>query len=212
MLFGLFETKAEKTKRLNKEKRKSFRQAESAVDDLKLKVKTMQKERDKTWKEARQYLKDGQKVAAQRCLQSVRSSEMMMDQLEKKRWLSEQFITKLDTAQSDADMAKALNAINTVIEIDPDVTADILDEVQEKLSDQNDIGKLWDKAHDKEMDGVENLMEETIPSVDSMMEELTGEVAAENNETQKNTSGGDVEKEHVSSDGADKLRKHLEED
>ncbi len=185
MLFGLFETQKEKTARLRKEKRKAFRQAEGSLDDLKLKVKNLQKDRDKAWQEARQYLKEGQKAAAQRCLQSVRAHEVMMDQLEKKRWLSEQFITKLDTAQSDADMAKAMKAVNTVIEIDPDVTADILDEVQDKLNDMEDINSLWDKAHAKEMEGVENLYEEEIPSVDAMMAELSSEVSTESTAVEK---------------------------
>ena len=207
MFFGLIETEKEKKVRIRKEKRQAFRKAESSIDDMKLKVKTLQKERDKSWQEARQYLKDGQKAAAQRCLQNVRANEVLMDRLEKKRWLSEKFITDLEAAESDTDLAKAMSAVNAVVDVDPDLTTDILDSVQEKLNDQSDIEKLWNKAHEKQMEGVENLLEDEIPSVDSMMIELSDEISGSSGAVE-NVKDPDAktEQSEVVESAVDKLR------
>ena len=162
-----------------KKKRKAFREAEHAVDTVKDRIRSLKTDRDKAWNEARQYLKDGQKAAAQRSLKSVRGKEVMMEQLEKKRWVFEQLLTKLEMAKSDNEFSQALHAINQVIEIDPDAVADVLDDVQEKLGDQVDVDKIWEKMYGKEMDGIEDHESDIIPSIDDMMKDLEDEVVAE---------------------------------
>jgi len=175
----LFKTKKEREKEQNKKRRKAFRDAEKAVDAVKDRINKLTKERDKSWQQARQYLAAGQKGAAQRNLKSVRSNEVIMEQLEKKRWVFEQLLSKLEMAKTDQEFSGALQAINTVVEIDPDAIADVLDDVQDKLGEQVDVDKIWEKMHDKEMEGIENKESDFIPSVDDMMKNLEDEVVAE---------------------------------
>ena len=213
-LGDLFKSHKERDKELAKKRRKAFRDAENAVDTVKDRVRKLKAERDKAWKEARQYLKDGQKSAAQRGLQSVRANEMMMDQLEKKRWVFEQLLTKLELSKTDQDFTVALKAINTVIEIDPEVVADVLGEVQDKLGEQVDIDKIWNKEYDKEMAGVENKMTDTIPTVEDMMKDLEDEVVADvrgNKVTGTESSGGSKLSEEIG-EGRRKRNDLLEED
>jgi len=180
MPFGdLFKSKQDRDRDMAKKRRKAFREAESAVDVVKDRIKKLKGDRDKSWAEARGYLKDGQKGAAQRCLQTCRASEMLMAQLEKKRWVFEQLLSKLELAKSDQDFAQALGAINTVIQIDPEAVADVLDEVQDKLGEQVDTDKIWDKVHDKEMEGVQHQMTDVVPSITDMEKLLEDEVAAD---------------------------------
>ncbi len=162
-----------------KAQRKAFRDAEHAVDLVKDRIAKLKKEREKAWVEAKQYLKDGQKAAAQRSLQTCRASEMLMSKLEMKRWVFEQLISKLELAKSDQDFSEALKAINTVINIDPDKVADVLDEVQDKLGDQIDTDKIWEKVYGKEMEGVQSEMTDAIPSIEEMESQLQDEVVAE---------------------------------
>ena len=183
MGFGdLFKSKKEREKERNRQRRKAFRQAESAVDAVKDRAKKLKKERDKSWMEARQYLKDGQK-AAQRCLQSCRANEMMISKLDQKQWVFEQLLTKLELAKTDQDFSQSLSAINAVIEIDPEQVADVLDEVQDKLGEQVDTDKIWEGMYDKEMEGVAEKMTDVIPSLEDMEAQLADEVAAEIGET-----------------------------
>ena len=72
-----------------------------------------------------------------------------------------------------------LGAINTVVEIDPEKVADVLGAVEDKLGDQVDTDKLWEKMRDKEMEGVEGAMTDQIPSVDQMFKDLEDEVVSE---------------------------------
>ena len=210
----LFKSKGEREKEERKKRRKAFRDAESAVDAVKDRVNGMKSERDKAWKEARQYLKDGNKAASQRSLQSVRANEMMMLQLEKKRWVFEQLLTKLEMSKTDQDFSQALSAINTVIKIDPEAVADVLDEVQDKLGEQVDIDKIWDKSYDKEMVGVEGKMTDTIPTVEDMMKDLEDEVVADvrgGKVTESESSGGSKVSEEIG-EGREKLKRLLEDE
>ena len=178
-LGDLFKSKKEREREEAKKRRKAFREAENAVDVVKDRIGKLKKDRDKAWGEARGYLKDGQKAAAQRCLQTCRASEMLMSKLEMKRWVFEQLLSKLELAKSDQDFAQALSAINTVVQIDPEAVADVLDEVQDKLGEQVDTDKIWEKVYGKEMEGVETQMTDVIPSIEDMEKQLQDEVAAD---------------------------------
>ncbi len=215
-LGDLFKSKKELEQEKNRNRRKAFREAENAVDAVKDRVKGLKNERDKSWKEARQQLKDGNKSASQRCLQSVRASEMMINQLEKKRWVFDQLLIKLEMSKTDQDFTQALSAINTVVEIDPEAVADVLDEVQDKLGEQVDIDKIWDKSYEKEMTGVETKMTDTIPTIDDMMKDLEDEVVADVSngkigEKVKDTSGGSSISEEIGK-GREKLKRLMEDE
>ena len=194
-LGDLFKSKKERERDEAKTRRKAFREAENAVDVVKDRIKKLKVDRDKAWGEARGYLKDGQKAAAQRCLQACRASEMLMSKLEMKRWVFEQLLSKLELAKSDQDFAQALNAINTVVKIDPEAVADVLDEVQDKLGEQVDTDKIWEKVYGKEMEGVETQMTDVIPTMEDMEKQLQDEVAADlgGPRTIKATEYGEVE-------------------
>lgn len=176
-LGDLFKSKQEREREEAKKRRKAFRVAENAVNVVKDQIAKLKKDRDKAWGEARQYLKDGQKAASQRGIQTVRVSELLMSKLEMKRSVFEQLLSKLELAKSDQDFTKALNAINTVVKIDPEAVADVLGEVQDKLGEQVDTDKIWEKMYGKEMEGVETQMTDMIPSTEDMMKQLEDEVA-----------------------------------
>jgi hypothetical protein len=176
-LGDIFKSKHERDREEAKKRRKAFREAENAVDVVRERIGKLKKDRDKAWAEARQYLKDGQKGGAQRCLQSVRANELLMSKLEMKRWVFEQLLSKMELAKSDQDFAQALNAINTVVKIDPEVVANVLDEVQDKLGEQVDTDKIWEKMYGKEMEGVATQMTDVIPTTEEMMKQLQDEAA-----------------------------------
>jgi len=212
----LFKGEKERAKDRERARRKAFREAESAIDTVKDRIAKLKKDRDKAWIEARNYLKDGQKAASQRSLQTCRASEIMMSKLEIKRWVFEQLLTKLELAKTDQDFAQALKAINTVVHIDPESVTDVLDEVQEKLGEQVDVDKVWEKMHSKEMEGVETQMTDIVPSVEEMEKQLEDEVAADLGASRplKDSEGGDQGshlKEKIG-EGRKRLSELLEED
>lgn len=213
---SLFMSKKDREREEAKKRRKAFREAEGAVDVVKERIKKLKLDRDKAWNEARQYLKDGQKAAAQRNLQTVRASEVMMGKLEMKRWVFEQLLTKLELAKTDQDFTQALGAINTVVKIDPEAVADVLDEVQDKLGEQVDTDKIWEKMHGKEMEGAETQMTDTIPTTEDMMSQLQDEVAADLGGPRKSkvSESGEVEPslKHRIGEGRRRLKDLMEGD
>jgi len=214
-LGDLFKSKKDREKELRKQRRKAFRDAENAISTVNGRVESTKADRDKAWAEAREYLKAGQKGAAQRSLQSVRANELIIDQLEKKNWVFKRLTTKLELARTDQEFAQSLAAINVVVEIDPEAVADVLDDVQDKLGEQGDVDKIWSKMYDSEMAGVEEVSD-TIPSVEDMMADLEDEVVADVRggkvaDSVSETSGGSRISEDIG-EGRKRLNDLLEED
>ena len=167
-----------------KRRRKAIRDAERAIDCVKDKIADLKLERDKAWNEARAYLRDGQKAAAQRCLQTVQANENMMGQLERKCWVSNLYITKLQMAKADQDIAAAMENLSAVLNIDPDKISDVLIDVNDSLSEQSEVDIMWDKRYVAEMNGIAKV--DSIPSIEDMMSNLEKEVIAD-------VSGGKIQ-------------------
>lgn len=173
----LFKSTKEREREKKRERRRALRDVERATDAVKDRIATLKTERDAAWTQAREYLRDGQKAAAQRCLQTVQANELMMGKLERKSWVFGQLSTKMEMAKTDQEFAAALANLNTTLEIDPDKIADVLDDTNESLAEQSDIDKIWDKEYGKEMNGL--TQSDAIPSVDEMMANLEKEVVAD---------------------------------
>jgi len=176
-VFDIFKSQEEREKERKRAQRKAFREAKKNVDVMKEKIEGIKEKRDQAWQEARGYLKNGQKSAAERCMQTVRSGELLIDKLEKKYWVSEQMLVKLDLAKTDREFAHSLSSIQSVIDIDPDAVTDIFDEIKDKLGDQEEIENLWDGAYKDEMKSVAKEGAEIVPSMEEMMGDLEEEVA-----------------------------------
>ena len=176
---GLFKSKKERERDARKDRRHAFRQAENAIEDVKDRVRQMDKDASKQWDKARGHLKAGEKAAAQRVLISYRAQQVLMTKLEQKRWVFEQYFTKLQAAQSDQQFSDALAAINKVVKIDSERVADVFEEAQDLLGEQVDTDRFWDKLYEKETEGASGALEDRIPSVEELGRQLEQEAAAE---------------------------------
>ena len=137
----------------------------------------MEKEAAKQWDQAREAMKSGQKAAAQRMLISYRASQVLMTKLAQKRWVFEQYLTKMQVAQSDQQFAEALDGLNKVIKIDPENVADVFEEAQDLLGEQVDADRFWSRLYE-EMDGATGALEDHIPSMDELSAQLESEATA----------------------------------
>ncbi len=212
----LFKSQKERERDSEKKRRMAFRRAEKSVDAVKDRLGKLKKERDKVWAEAKQYLRDGQKAASQRALQTHRASQVMMTKLERKRWVFEQLLTQLELAKTDQEFSGALSALNVVVEIDPEKVDDVLSEIETKLADQADTDKVWERVYSKEMEGVEEKMVDVVPSLDEMAKQIEDEVAAEMQGARAGTKGLEGAKdkglEPKISEGRKRLKKLMEEE
>jgi len=175
----LFMSREGRRRQERRDRRKAFREAERAVDGVKDRIRDMQRESEKNWQQAREAMKAGQKAAAQRLLTGYRAAQILATKLEQKRWVFEQYLTRMEMARSDQDFAQALEGLNKVVHIDPENVADVFDSAQEILGEQIDADAFWDKLYRKEMDGAEGQMEDYVPSIDELAAQLEQEAAVE---------------------------------
>ena len=204
---NLFKSKKERQREERRDRRQAFRQAENAVEDVKDRIKQMDKDAQKQWSQAREALKAGQKAVAQRLLTSYRASQVLQTKLEQKRWVFEQYLTKMQVAQSDNDFAAALGALNKVIKINPENVEDVFDEAQDLLGEQMDTDRFWGRLYEKEMDGATGALEDHIPSMDDLSKQLESEAAAEiGGRTEK--VGGELDSRITA--GQDRVKKLLD--
>jgi hypothetical protein len=177
-LFELFKSRKEREKEFRKKLSRALRAAEGAVSDIKGLIDKTKKEKGAKWQEASGYLKAGRKDMAMRSMKSVHAAYVTIEQLERKNWVFEQLNLKFSVAVSSGDFISALEDLALFLNVDPDHLEDVLEDVQETLGDQSEVDKIWDKMHDREMGSIE-ACGAGIPDLDTMMQELECDVAAE---------------------------------
>ena len=109
----------------------------------------------------------------------VNAAQVLAMKLEQKRWVFEQYYTKMQVADSDKQFTAALGAMTKVMDIDPEKVADVFDAANEALDAQVDTDKFWEKMYNKEMAGATGALEDHVPSMDDLGAQLEQEVAAE---------------------------------
>ncbi len=207
---NLFKSRREREKEARRERRRAFRQAENAVDDVKDRIREMERDARKQWERAREELKAGRRAAAQRLITGYRAAQVLMTKLEQKRWVFEQYLAKMRSAQTDGEFAAALEAVNRVAGVDPEHVADVFDAAGDILGDQMDVDRFWGRLHEKEMDGAAGALEDRIPSIEELSQQLEAEAAAEIGDSSgKEQADGDLE-ERIGR-GHDRVRKLLDE-
>jgi len=179
MAFLFIKTKKEKARAFRKDRRRAYRQAENAVQDVKDRIKRMEKDAETDWQKARDALKEGKQAAAQRALTSYRAAQVLMTKLEQKRWVFEQYLMKMETAGTDAEFADALAAVNKVTNINPELVEDVFDTASELLGEQQDADRFWSTLYDKEMEGATGNLEDRIPTMEELTRALEQEVASD---------------------------------
>lgn len=162
-----------------RERRHAFRDAENAKQDVIDRQKRLEKEAKESWAKAREALKAGEKAAANRALTASRAAQALALKLEQKRWVFEQYLTKMEVAQSDNQFAEALGQINKIIRIDPERVEDVFGTAQDMLGEQVDADRFWNKMYEKEMEGANGELQDHIPSLEEMASQLEQEAAAE---------------------------------
>lgn len=162
-----------------RERRRAFRDAENAKQDVIDRQRRLDKEAKENWDKARAALKNGEKAAANRALTAARAAQIMAMKLEQKRWVFEQYLTKMEVAQSDNQFAEALGQVNKIIRIDPERVEDIFGAAQDALGEQLNADRFWNKMYENEMAGASGSLQDHIPSMDEMASELEQQVAAE---------------------------------
>lgn len=162
-----------------RERRHAFRDAENAKQDVIDRQRRIDKEAKENWEKARAALKNGEKAAAKRALTAARAAQVMAMKLEQKRWVFEQYLIKMEVAQSDNQFAEALGQINKIIHIDPERVEDVFGAAQDALGEQLNAERFWNKMYENEMAGTSGSLQDHIPSMEEMASELEQQVAAE---------------------------------
>ncbi len=192
-----------------RERRHACRNAENAIESVKARQCEMEREAKKRWAEAREALKNGEKSASQRALISYRALQTMIIKLEQKRWVFEQYYTKLQVAQSDIQFSYALASLTKVMNIDPEKVQDVFEAANDVLDEQVETDKFWDKMYDKEANGAVTSLDEYVPSMDDLSATLEQEVAADLGGDARPIAAGEKIDARISA-GQDRVKNILE--
>lgn len=175
----LFRSGKQRERDARKERRKAFRQAENALDDLKDRVKRIDREARKEWEGAKAAAESDEEAAVNRHLTAYRGKQVILTQLQRKQWVFEQTLTKLEVSGTDAEFSSALELLNKTIEVDPERLAEGFEGSADILSEQKDAERLWERLYQKELDGVEGELTERVPEMEELKSRLLSEASGE---------------------------------
>ena len=174
---NLFKTKQEREKEIRRRQRRAFTKAEDAVDTVNSAINELTKDKLKSWDDAKKAASIGQKAAAMLSLQKFRAIEVQIYQLEKRKWVFQNYLTRLKMLDVNNVFAEAMEAINQVVTVDVDAIADAMENIDDKLLDGAELDRMWEKSFEKNLNGMSVKETDIIPDVDSLFNSLQGEVA-----------------------------------
>ena len=209
-LSQLFKSAKQRQREKERKRRQAFRRAEMALDDVKTKIKSLEREGRDAWVQARELMKTGQKAAAQRALVKYRGTQVMTVKLDQKRFAFEQSLMHLEMAKTDNSFAEALDLMAVVTDINPEKVDDVLVSVDMKRSEQGEVDKLWQKEYQRFMEGAEGALEDFVPSLEELGKQLEDEAAQEVGDAEGESAKGELA-ENIE-EGRERIRKLLEEE
>jgi hypothetical protein len=175
----LFKSKKQRERDSRKERRRAFRQAENAVDEVKERIARLDKEATKQWDQAREAMKGGEREKARRLLQGYRSSQVLATKMEQKRWVFEQYLLKMENAKTDQEFASSLAAVNRVTTIDPELVENVFAEAGDLLEEQAEADQFWKQLYNEERGQAQRGLEGQLPDLDALERQIEEEAALE---------------------------------
>lgn len=207
---NLFKSAKQKEKEKRRERRQATRRAEMALDDVKEKLKELDRDGKKAWEQAREALQSGRKAAAQRGLTAYRAKQVLASKWDQKRFVFEQKLTDMEMATTDKALVDALRVLATVVDIDPEKVDDVLLEVDTKSREQGEVDRLWQKEYRQQMEGIQEGLEDFVPSLDDLSKQLEDEVAEEVGS--RESDAGEHELGDQISEGRQRIKNLLDEE
>ena len=174
---NLFKSDKERKREAARRLRRAFTKAEDAVDTVNSAIRELNQSKLKAWEAAKSAAAAGRKAEAMLALQKYRGFEVQVYQLEKRKWVFENYIIRLKMADVNNVFAESMRALNDAVQVDVDLVVDSMEDIDDKLSDVTELDKMWEKNFDKNMNGMSVQETDIIPDVDSLFASLQGEVA-----------------------------------
>lgn len=153
--------------------------ATRAIEGCQLSVKKLEETNAKTWANARRLMKEGKRSLAAFELKKFRTLELMLEQFNKKIWIMEFYLIRLDCSQTDALFSEALGDVTNLTTVDLNTTQEVLDKTQELIDQQNDVERLWNDCCNGVLSAGANQASETTSGIDELMKQLEAEAACE---------------------------------
>ena len=174
---NLFKTDKERKREAQRRQRRAFTKAEDAVETVNNAINELNQNKLKAWENAKKAAAAGRKAEAMLSLQKFRGFEVQIYQLEKRKWVFENYITRLKMADVNNVFADAMSALNDAVQVDVDMVIDSIEDIDDKLAETGELDKMWEKNFEKNMNSFSIKETDIIPDVDSLFNSLQGEVA-----------------------------------
>ena len=196
---SLFESTKDKNKREKKEARQRKRKLKNLLSGTEANIQSLNSDLEGCREEARKFLTAGQKGAAMQSMQAYRNTLSLIQKLRTRKFVIETNKANLEMAQTDQESVSILSEIANALEIDPEEIADKLEDVEDKIEEQEAVDEIFEEVYQKQL-ATSGKVSDALPSVEDLMSDLEAEI-----------NGGQAKKESGESDEIDQLRNDLDD-
>ena len=126
---NLFKSDKERKREAARRLRRAFTKAEDAVDTVNSAIRELNQSKLKAWEAAKNAAAAGRKAEALLALQKYRGFEVQVYQLEKRKWVFENYIIRLKMADVNNVFAESMRALNDAVQVDVDLVVDSMEEI-----------------------------------------------------------------------------------
>ncbi|MBR0238328.1 MAG: Snf7 family protein [Thermoguttaceae bacterium] len=174
---GFFTSDDDRKRDEARRQRRAINKAEDAIDTVDSTIAELRKDELKEWENAKKAAAAGRKADAMLALQRFRQFEVHIYQLEKRKWVFENYLNRLKMSTINDVFRDAMEALNDAIQVDVDMVTDSIEDINDKLTDVTALDKEWEKNFQKNINGMSVQETDIIPDIDALFQAVQGEVA-----------------------------------
>ena len=177
--FDLFKSKADADKESKRQRRRTERNAERAVENIQEKNSALVKECNQLWEKARKELLSGQKSAAAVTLKHYKAKMVMVSRNERTFIMARNNMDMMNNAALMQEMGSALKDLAVVSNVDPDRMAENMDAIDDVTDDVRETNRLMEKGYERSIAQIDKDLENSADLIgdDELMKVLETETA-----------------------------------
>ncbi len=149
-LLDLFKSTKELERERKREQRAKEREVERVIDRNADRIKDLEKERLKTWEEARLQLQKGNRAGAEKLVMQWKAQGVDISRFEKQNAYAKNQLYKIQGAADLQTVGKALEGLVNIMNLSPEEFEESVAAVDEVTDDIKDMNKAMNKAYEKD--------------------------------------------------------------
>ena len=169
-----------KERAVRREKSKTKRRVEGTIFDTKYQIERLEKKNEANWARARKLMLEGDVPRAKIMVMKYRLFVRLVEKQQKKKALLEDYLMRVENAETDVALADAFGRYAALIDVDPAKIEEELSKIAGHMENIDEVQRIIADVYREPTPNLTDGDMEGVPSLDELMKQLSFDVTLEN--------------------------------